>query len=155
MTTFAEARQMIEELLAAGVTEMDVTLVGWNRGGYAGRYPRRLPVESALGGVRGLREFATWAKEQGIRVYLQDNYIDAYADNGGFSRRTEVVRDPSRLPIRGWSPGYRSDRYLISPIVAYERFARRDIPQMAQFGVSGLDLERFGWTLISDRNAEF
>ena len=155
MTTFAEARQMIEELLAAGVTELDVTLVGWNRGGYAGRYPRRLPVESALGGVRGLREFATWAKEQGIRVYLQDNYIDAYADNGGFSRRTEVVRDPSRLPIRGWSPGYRSDRYLISPIVAYERFASRDIPQMAQFGVSGLDLERFGWTLISDRNANF
>lgn len=155
MTTFDEAREMIEELLEAGVTELDVTLVGWTKGGYAGRYPRRLPVEKAFGGERGLREFAEWARERGIRVYLQDNYIDAYADNGGFSRRTEVVRDPSRLPIRGWSPGYRSDRYLLSPLVAYERFAKRDIPQLAKLGVSGLDLERFGWTLISDRNANF
>lgn len=155
MTTFDEARQMVEELLAAGVKEMDVTLVGWNRGGYAGRYPRRLPVERRLGGERGLKEFVEWARERGIRVYLQDNYIDAYADNRGFSRRTEVVRDPSRLPIRGWSPGYRSDRYLISPMVAYQKFALKDIPKMAEFGVTGLDLERFGWTLISDRNANY
>lgn len=155
MTTFDEARQMVEELLAAGVKEMDVTLVGWNRGGYAGRYPRRLPVEQRLGGERGLKEFVEWARERGVRVYLQDNYIDAYADNRGFSRRTEVVRDPSRLPIRGWSPGYRSDRYLISPMVAYQKFALKDIPKMAEFGVTGLDLERFGWTLISDRNANY
>ena len=155
MTTFAEAREMIQELLDEGVKELDVTLVGWTAGGYGGRYPRRLPVERAIGGERGLREFVQWAAERGIRVYLEDNYIDAYADNGGFSRRTQVVRDPSRLPIRGWSPGYRSDRYLISPMVAYERFALRDIPQLARLGVTGLDLERFGWTLISDRNANY
>ena len=63
MTTFDEAREMIEELLEAGVTELDVTLVGWTKGGYAGRYPRRLPVERAFGGERGLREFAEWAHE--------------------------------------------------------------------------------------------
>ena len=134
MTTFDEAREMIEELLEAGVTELDVTLVGWTKEDTPGRYPRRLPVEKAFGGERGLREFAEWALSAASGSYLQDNYIDAYADNGGFSRRTEVVRDPSRLPIRGWSPGYRSDRYLLSPLVAYERFAKRDIPRIGELG---------------------
>lgn len=155
LTTFAQAREIVEALIERGVTELDVTLVGWNQGGYAGRYPRRLPVESKIGGERGMREFIDWARERGINVYLIDNYIDAYADNGGFSRRTQVVRDPSRLPIRGWSPGYRSDRYLLSPIVALNDFAKRDIPVMARFGAAGLEFERFGWTLISDRNANY
>src|SRR5690606_24255995 len=42
-----------------------------------------------------------------------------------------------------------------SPMVALNNFAKNDIPKMAEFGVAGLDLERFGWTLISDRNDHF
>lgn len=156
MTTFEEAQEMVQELINRGVEAIDVSLVGWTRDGYAGRYPRRLPVEKAIGGEEGLREFAQWARSRGIRVYLEDNYIDAYSQNGGFSRRGDVVRDPSRLPIRNeWSPGFRRDRYLLSPLVALENFARRDIPRVAELGVSGLDFERFGWTLISDRNANY
>jgi len=117
--------------------------------------PRRLPVESAIGGERGLREFVRWAGERNINVYLLDNYIDAYSDNGGFSRRAQVVRSPAKLPIEGFSPGFGSARYLLSPMVALNNFAKNDIPKMAEFGVAGLDLERFGWTLISDRNDHF
>lgn len=155
LTTFAQARQMLERLNEIGVERMDVTLVGWTKNGYAGRYPRRLPVEGALGGERGLRDFIAWANERGIRVYLQDNYVDAYTDNGGFSTRRDIVRTPARLPVTGRSEGYRSDRYLLSPGAALERFAVRDIPQLARLGAHGLDFERFGWNLISDRNERY
>lgn len=152
MTTFEQAKSMVEDLLEAGVKALDVTLVGWGSGGYAGRLPRRLPVERAFGGEQGLREFVAWAAERGVRVYLQDNYIDAYSANGGFSTRTDVVRDPSKLPIEGWDQELRQDRYLISPLVALDRFAGRDIPRIGALGVSGIEFERFGWTLLSDRN---
>ena len=59
------------------------SLVG-RKNGYAGRYPRRLPVEGALGGERGLRDFIAWANERGIRVYLQDNYVDGIPITEGF-----------------------------------------------------------------------
>ncbi len=152
MTTFEQAKRMVEDLMEAGVRELDVTLVGWGAGGYAGRLPRRLPVERAFGGERGLKEFVAWAEERGVRVYLQDNYIDAYAANGGFSTRTDVVRDPSKLPIEGWDQELRQDRYLISPLVALQRYAAQDIPKIGAMGVHGIEFERFGWTLLSDRN---
>lgn len=155
LTTFQEARELVERLRNLGVKRMDVSFVGWTKNGYAGRYPRRLPIEGALGGDRGLRAFAEWATEQGIRVYLQDNYIDAYDDNGGFSTRRDIVRSPAKLPITGWTRGYSSDRFLLSPLAALNRYAARDIPRLAEMGVSGLNFERFGWNLISDRNDNY
>ena len=155
LTTLAEAREIVERLQQSGVRRFDVTLVGWTQNGYAGRYPRRLPVERAIGGEAGLREFVRFANERGVRVYLQDNYIDAYDDNGGFSTRRDIVRSPSKLPITGFSRGFNRGRYLLSPLAALERFAARDIPIMAQWGVAGLDFERFGWNLIFDRNDRY
>jgi len=152
LTTFQQAREMVERLLELGVENFDVTLVGWTKNGYAGRYPRRLPVESAIGGERGLRDFVRFAEEHGIRVYLQDNYIDAYEVNGGFSTRRDVARTPAKLPITGSTRGFSRGRYLISPLIALESYAARDIPQIAKFGVAGLDFERFGWNLLSDRS---
>lgn len=155
LTTFAQAREIVETLKANGVKELDVTLVGWTHKGYAGRYPRRLPVSGPLGGEAGLRAFVQWANEQGVRVYLDDNYVDAYEDNGGFSTRTDVVRSPAKLPISGFGIGFAGTRYILSPGIALRDYASRDIPRIANFGVNGLDFERFGWTLISDRNAHY
>jgi len=157
LTTFAQARQIVEELLEAGVRKLDVTLVGWTHKGYAGRYPRRLPVASQLGGEAALKSFVAWANERGIRVYLQDNYVDAYEDNGGFSPRTDVVRSPAKLPIMavGFGFGFSGTRYILSPGIALREYAAKDIPKIAEFGVDGLDFERFGWTLLSDRNAYY
>jgi len=155
LTTFAQAREIVESLKAKGVKELDVTLVGWTHKGYAGRYPRRFPVSSPLGGEAGLRAFARWANEQGVRVYLGDNYVDAYEDNGGFSTRTDVVRSPAKLPITGFGIGFAGTRYILSPGIALRDYASRDIPRMAQLGVNGIEFERFGWTLISDRNAYY
>ena len=150
MTTFKESQEIVQALLDIGVDHMDVSLIGWNKDGLDGILPRRLPAESALGGDRGLKEFTSWANEQGIDIFLEANYLDAFQGNGGFNNRHDVIRGPSRIPVN-----YR-DHYLLSPVVAFERFARSDIPQMAsRYGVNGLELTRFGRHLLVDRNYNY
>lgn len=150
MTTFAEAREIVQALMDAGVDHMDITLVGWSEGGLGEKLPHRLPAAKALGGDKGLREFIDWANEQGFRVFLHDNYVDAFDTNGGFNTRHDVVRTPAKLPLNS------GDHYVLSPLVAFERFARRDIPEMAKrYDPDGLELQYFGSRLMPDRNFNY
>lgn len=150
MTTFEQAREIVESLMEAGVEHMDITLVGWQKGGLGERLPHRLPAEPKLGGDKGLREFTEWAQSQGFRVFLEDNYVDAFEVNGGFNTRHDIARTPAKLPLN------QGDHYILTPLVAFERFARRDIPEMAErYGVDGLELVYFGNRLMLDRNNNY
>ena len=146
VTTFEQAREIVERLQEIGISNMDVTLVGWTERGVDGIVPRHWPPERALGGAKGLQEFAQWAKERGVDVFLEDNYLDANQSNGGFSARNDVVRTAAKTPVHS------GRRFLISPIVAYNKFARESIPRLAELGVAGLDLKHVGEMLIYDRN---
>lgn len=146
MTSFSQAKTIIEKLKSDGINNIDVTLVGWTKNGIDGVVPRHGPVEPALGGAGALKEFNEWAKKNGVTVYLEDNFIDAVEKNGGFSARNDVVRTAAKLPINF------GGQFLISPLVAYDKFARQSIPELAKMGVAGLDLRKFGEILIYDRN---
>ena len=84
MTDFQQAKDIIEELYNLGVDKMQVNLVGWTSGdmGLAGHFP----VEGKLGGNGG-QELSEYIREIGGTLYLQCNYIDAYAENGGYSKK--------------------------------------------------------------------
>ena len=43
MTTFQQAREILQSFLDKGLTNFDVTLLGWNDDGFRGRFPRRYP----------------------------------------------------------------------------------------------------------------
>ncbi|MGI6611169.1 MAG: DUF5696 domain-containing protein [Limnochordia bacterium] len=146
MTTFDQARTIVESLQASGVNNMDVTLVGWTQKGVDGIVPRHWPPERALGGATALSDFAHWATERGVDVFLEDNFLDANQNNGGFSPRNDVVRTAAKTPVHS------GRRFLISPVVAYTKFGREYIPKMADLGVAGLDLKKLGELLIYDRN---
>lgn len=150
MTNYDQVIEILKDLKAAGVEHMEVTLEGWNRHGYAGSYPKRLAPDGRLGGVAGMRRLMDYAKANETTVYLQDNYVDAYAGNGGFSARRDVVREPNRLPFQGWIPEKDTTAYIMNADVAYERFAKKDLPQMAAWGATGVELESMGEVLFSD-----
>lgn len=143
MTTFEEARSILDSLLEAGLRDFDVTLLGWGKDGYNGASPLRLPPDRRLGGETGLKQFVSYAKAQGIRVFLEDNYLDAFKGNRGFSPRRDVIRGYDKLP-RFIEP----DNFLLAPGVAL-RIASRDIPKMADYGIAGLDLRYIGEMSLS------
>jgi len=150
MTTFEQAGTIVEDLMGnRGVQSVDLTLVGWNRGGWYQNWPRRLPVPSQLGGSKGLKALTDKMKELNVPVYLEDNYVEAFRDAGGFAPRVDVVRAVNKLPIVNPRD---NDHLLLSPMVAL-RFAQRDIPELAKMGVSGEEFLYFGEVMFPDYNA--
>jgi hypothetical protein len=156
MTTFDEARQMLQELLDAGVKDVAVTLVGWSKGGYNGDYPQRFPVAKELGGETGLRQLAEWARSKNISLYLEDDFLTAYRGNWGYIERIHVTRQLNRLPMISEpfsaTSLFRKRAFVLNPHWAYELYAKNDIPRTANLGVSGLELRWFGDVAFIDTN---
>jgi hypothetical protein len=171
MTTFDQAVEIMQEFLNRGVRDFDVMLSGWNDDGNRGRWPRRYPAESDLGGNAGLRRLTDWAHKNGIRVYLEDNYVYGYTRSSGgifgqipglrnlwpnwsygFNTRFETIRGVNKLPV---FEGAVSGLYLINPIIARDNYAKRDMPKHKAVGADGIQLQLMGDTLMSDTNERF
>jgi hypothetical protein len=146
MTDFQQAKDIIEELYNLGVDKMQVNLVGWTSGGY-GSWPGHFPVEGKLGGERRLRELSEYIREIGGTLYLQCNYIDAYAENGGYSKRNDTVKQGNSETVTNAD----SSRFLMNPVRAYAKL-KSDLDDFSRVGISGISFERIGSYTYYDYN---
>ncbi len=78
LTTFAEAKDIIADLLTGGVGNLSVRLTGWCNGGVRQKILNSVHVLGELGGKRGLSDLADYAKESGVDLYLNGNTNYAY-----------------------------------------------------------------------------
>jgi hypothetical protein len=149
MTTFAEVQEILADLDSAGVSRVDVTVDGWNRGGAGSRYPQRLPVEARLGGADGLRALADDVVARGQRLFLSDNYIIILPGPRGVFPYIDAIRGVDGLPVG------EEGVYFLNAQVALRKFALRDFPRMADLGASGLRLEYFASLAVPDTNDRY
>jgi hypothetical protein len=149
MTTFADVQEIMADLDAAGVSRVDVTVDGWNKGGADARYPQRLPVEARLGGADGLRALARDVRTRGQRLYMTDNYIIVLPEGRGAVPYSDAIRGVDGLPVR------EGEFFLLNPQVSLRKFAVRDIPKMADLGADGLRLNSFAGLAVPDTNDRY
>lgn len=154
VTSFEETKQILEALDKKGVEKVDLTLVGWQKGGYNSFYPNRLPVEAKLGGERGLKDLVQYARNHGIGLYLEDDYVTAFDYARGFYPPRDAVRGLNGLVMVDdrEESDEKGERFILNPYIAYQKFARRDIPKMREYGVDGLVFSQIGNVVLSDRN---
>ena len=69
-TSFAEAAEIATAYVDAGMTDLDVVLVGWESDGYQGNLPRRWPPDRRLGGARGLKRLAEQIHALDARLFV-------------------------------------------------------------------------------------
>ncbi len=150
LTTYDQVIQILDALAQRGVDHVLVTLVGWEQGGFAGRWPIVMPPDHRLGGSEGLRRLADYCAEHGDRLVLQDQYTWAEEENGGFSARGDVVRGANLLPIYDRL----SRRYVLNPIFAFERYISHDVPTLAHWGIGGVLLSDVANIALDDHNAQ-
>lgn len=143
MTSFEQCEEIMNALLEKGIPALQVTLEGWEKDGY-GRFPAKYQADARAGGKAGLSHLAQQAKNSGVSLYLNVNFLDAYKDVGNFSNRTDLIRNPRNIIIKNRD----SDRYLLRPAIAAKKLEQvlESIPD----GVTGLSFEGFGNTLFSD-----
>ena len=160
-TSFAEAGEIMAAFHAAGMTALDVVLVGWQADGYEGNLPKRWPPDRHLGGVRGLERLAERVHALEGRLFLEDDYTLAFLRNGGFFPLTDVVIQSNLLPISDMVPAHRVEkipgslqrgRFLLNPIFAMENYLQQDLPRLVALGVDGLELRWAGELVLQDAN---
>lgn len=114
VTTFTQAEKMVNELKKNDIEELEVQLKGWTKNGYF-TDPVQFPVNADIGGNDGLKDFVDkYQANDGVKISLETNLMEASADEGGYDSNTEVVIAGNYSPITD----YESSKYILSPNVS-------------------------------------
>ena len=81
-TSFEQAAEIAAAYVDAGMTDLDVVLVGWEADGYQGNLPKRWPPDRRLGGARGLERLAEQLEGLEVPLLVEADYTLAFLQNG-------------------------------------------------------------------------
>ena len=160
-TSFAEAAEITALYHAAGMTNLDVVLVGWQKNGYEGSLPVRWPPDRRLGGERGLASLVEELHALGVRLFLEDDYTLGLLRSRGFFPVTDVMIQPNLLPISDMVPSslfdvvppfLRRGLFFLNADFASDRYLAPDLSRMAELDVDGLELRWAGELVLKDAN---
>lgn len=159
MTTFEQAKTIIEKLLEQGIHNIELTIDGWSAKGIYGEQPRHFPVESNLGGFKGMQDLAVFAKQNGISLYLKVNYVRPFDDTGDFRKSSDAVygikRDPQKIYNYYVSNNYSRFSqlfYLLKPERVFQNHIQREIADYKELGIDGVHLKYMADLLYSDQD---
>lgn len=138
VTTFSQARDIMADLKHSVDLDLDVSLLGWTKGGYRTE-PKYFPANSKLGGNSGLKELAQFASQNGIGLNLAANFMTADAQAGGYSQTTDIVFLGNYQVLTD----LRNTVRVISPDAAYRNFSKF-MEKATDYPLSGLKLENLG-----------
>ena len=158
-TKFDEAAEIIDELNAAGIKEMNVRMTGWCNGGVRQQVLTDIDVEGALGGNKGMATLIAHAKQAGVDLFFDGISCFAY-DSGileGFFPFSHAARFTTREKVllyefsnvtyerATWMENY----YLTRPDYA-QKNASNLINDLSERGAAGVAFRDIGKLLSAD-----
>lgn len=157
MTTFDQAKSIIDAYAAKGMTNLELTFEGWSNDGMYGDQPDHFPVEKGLGGSKELKELAAYAKQKGVKLYLEANYARAYSESDGMSKSKDAIRgmdkqvkeDPNYFISERWNKDFEMF-YLMKPERVVNKHVLKELDNYADLGIDGVQLAYWGGNLYSD-----
>ncbi|WP_408007666.1 DUF5696 domain-containing protein [Pseudalkalibacillus sp. A8] len=160
MTTFDQAKRIIDDLTRSGVKEMTAVFRGWNKGGLTGGNPVKFPVEDDLGGEKKLEELKSHLDKKGIPLHLYTNYTKAYGDQDNFDVEVDGVRRISnRILEYSFSNNLVDEKFsdlkinYMNPEKALE-IVKEDIKHFDKLGINAISIDDTGSILFSDHHSE-
>lgn len=156
MTTFDQARTIVDRMLGLGVKRIEVTYDAWNDGGKYGNQPEHFPVQDELGGNKELKKLAVYLEQKGISLYLNANYVKPFAGSKELKPKRDVIRGLNNEPMplfRNWLDTHQMSDfkfYLMKPQHVLEQHIVPEAKKYAELGIDGIHLEWMGELLYSD-----
>lgn len=160
MTTFEQAKEILDGYAAAGIDSLEVTYEGWSDDGIYGNAPDHFPAESNLGGNRGLEALAAYAKEKGIRLYLKTNYVKPYESSDALKPSRDSIRGLNKEVMEIKDPWVTTNQpswklfYALKPDRVYDEYIAEEAGKLAELGADGIQLQYMGDTLYSDQSSD-
>lgn len=161
VTTFAQAQEIMNELLDSGVKHLNIRMTGWSNDGVRQKVLSGVHTLGQLGGDSGLKTLITDAKAKGVSVYLDGISCFAY-DSGlfqGFIPTLHAARFTTRELVKlypyyivnyqqqDWSEPY----YLVKPHLANE-YAGNLLNAVSSREATGVAFRDIGNLLSADYN---
>lgn len=98
LTTFDQAKDIIDQLIAKGITNISINYRGWANGGLRNSLYNNIKVLSELGGVDGLKDLMAYGAEKGVTIYPEAEILYVYKDKlfDGFNALSDTSRMVNR-----------------------------------------------------------
>ncbi|MFU1793220.1 DUF5696 domain-containing protein [Paenibacillus azoreducens] len=160
MTTFKQAKEILDGYAQAGIDSLEVTYEGWSKDGIYGNAPDHFPAESNLGGNRGLEALADYAKAKGIRLYLKTNYVKPYEGSDALKPSRDSIRGLNKEVMEVRDPWVTTNQpssklfYYLKPDRVYDKNIAKEAGKLAELGAGGIHLQYMGDTLYSDQSSD-
>lgn len=161
MTTFDQAREIIDAFQQKGIANLELTFSGWSDDGLYGDQPDHFPVEKKLGGAKELKALAAYAANKGVSLYLEANYARAFSESDGMKKNKDAIRGMDRevAPSTDYYIGSRWNidsrlYYWMKPERVISKHLNKELDDYAKLGISGVHLAYWGDTLYSDIDAK-
>ncbi len=157
LTSFDNAKLMIDELDAVGIDNLSVKYRGWANGGLDSTAPTRIKVESVLGGKKGLNSLIEYAKEKDITIFpdFDYTYVSNFSSGDKFDVKDETAKtvDNRSAVHRSYDPVYQAFMNDSSLIISSGKILDfwRDIEdKYSEFNIGAVSFATLGSDLNSD-----
>lgn len=156
VTTFEQAKAIVEAVAARGVDNIKLRYMGWLEGGLNHRFPTGVYPEPRLGGLRQLSGLRDYMLEHGYDLYLDVGFLNVARGARGFNARSDASRYLNRPVAKVYDYDWatyqldrQSFRYVLSPS-KLEAISQRYVEDHLRHGFSALSLSYEGSQINSD-----
>lgn len=161
LTTYKEAKQLVEELSQDGYRNLTVKYSGWMNGGVTHKAIDKIKPDSELGSSKELKDFISTSESLGIPVYLSAYVQNAYRNKllDGFQINRDAAKHVTRevVELREFSPVWYGEKdwidsyHLLRPEVTASYI--NNLSQSAiKYRAEGIALNDIGYELGADYN---
>lgn len=158
LTTYKEAKEILEELFLAGVDQMAVRYCGWQKEGLETVIPTKVRFESKLGGKNDFNALMDYGSNNGIRIFPDLDYLNFYQSGNGYSIHKDAVlaatNDTSYQYTYNLNTGAKQDAHrwqLLSPRLSLEAFTKL-LSGKGKLNTDNISLGAVGSVVYSDFN---
>jgi len=151
LTTFDEARKILDELNTLGIQDINLTYDGWFNGGMDHKIPTDIKIDKIMGGENGLKDLLDYTKEHEIGFYpsmniMKVNEFDKYFDSIRYTSRhingkTAIVNH-YHLAVKLMMMSKTEDYVLVPNL--YHSLMVKMLSEYDAFNISGIALNDLG-----------
>lgn len=135
--TFDQYMDLVRQVKAAGMDDVDMCIVGWQHLGFDGPFPKLFPVYEPLGGEEKMREAIALAKSLGYRVSVHVNNHNVYRACGERWNLDDVCKDAKgRLREYGFLQGGLAWHTCFQ--VVNNKWIDEDLEKLKDLGLNGI-----------------
>jgi hypothetical protein len=161
LTTTSQVKQILEQLLSDGITNIDVSYRGWMNGGLEPDFPNSVYIEKSIGGKKGIQELTKYTEDNDINLFFETDFLQVYGlknfNQSNLATRLmsgEVATHYPFNPSTLLPDTTRSPYWVVNPL-SIEKNIKSMSKDLNKYGVKNISLSDFGSILSGhyDENA--